>query len=113
MQIIGILNVTPDSFYDGSQSFGVEEAIARAEWMLHDGADIIELGGESTGPGSHDVSLDEERHRVMPALEAIRKAFPNARIAVDTCKAQIAKEVITADHQLPPNRPALLPARLQ
>ena len=96
VRIIGVLNVTPDSFYDGSRSFGVEEAIARAEWMLHDGADIIELGGESTGPGSSVVSLEEERHRVIPALEAIRKAFPHASIAVDTCKAKIAAEAIAA-----------------
>lgn len=89
-QIIGVLNVTPDSFYDGGQLPSVESAVARAGQMLADGADILEVGGESTGPGSSEVSADEELRRVVPVIEAIRRTFPDAALSVDTYKSPVA-----------------------
>ncbi|MEK7563064.1 MAG: dihydropteroate synthase, partial [Patescibacteria group bacterium] len=95
-QIVGILNVTPDSYYDGGKWNAVDAAVKRAGEMIAEGADWIEIGGESTGPKSKDVSLEEERLRVIPVIEAIRRAFPEAKIAVDTYKAAIASEAISA-----------------
>ena len=94
--IVGILNVTPDSYYDGGKWNAVDAAVKRAGEMIAEGADWIEIGGESTGPKSKDVSLEEERLRVIPVIEAIRRAFPEAKIAVDTYKAAIASEAISA-----------------
>ncbi|MDO8649229.1 MAG: dihydropteroate synthase [Candidatus Peregrinibacteria bacterium] len=92
--IVGVLNVTPNSYVDGGKYEGVDRALARASEMLKEGADIIEIGGESTGPNSPAVSLEEERMRVIPVIGAIRKAFPDARLSVDTYKASIAQEAI-------------------
>lgn len=90
VHIVGVLNVTPDSFYDGGALPSVESAVARASRMLADGADILEIGGESTGPRSPSVSLDEELRRVVPAIDAIRSQFPDASLSVDTCKSAVA-----------------------
>src|SRR4051812_37152406 len=70
--IVGVLNVTPDSFSDGGENFDSRRAISRAVEMAGDGADIIEIGGESTRPGSARVSLDEELSRLLPVLEALQ-----------------------------------------
>ena len=94
-QIIGILNVTPDSYYDGGKYDQVERAVRRAGEMLGAGADIIEIGGESTGPGSRDVPADGEAGRVMPVIAAIRRAYPDARLSVDTYKSAVAKEALS------------------
>lgn len=96
VMIIGALNVTPDSFHDGGRFTSIEAAMERATQMLADGADIIEVGGESTGPKSPDVSLDEELKRVIPVITAIRKKHPAVRISVDTWKAAVAQEAINA-----------------
>ncbi len=93
-QIVGVLNVTPNSFHDGGKYVGAESALAQAEKLVRDGADIIEIGGESTGPNSPGVSLDEERARVLPAIEAIRATFPAARLSIDTYKSSLAEEAI-------------------
>jgi len=90
-QIIGILNVTPDSFHDGGELKTVDQALRRAEQMLADGADILEIGGQSTGPNSTDVSLDEEERRVLPVIKAVHARFPQARLAVDTFKSEVAR----------------------
>ena len=92
--IVGTLNVTPDSFHDGGRFLSVQAAVERAGEMLLDGADIIEIGGESTGPTSQEVSLDEELSRVIPVVRGIKEAFPDAKISVDTWKALVAIEAL-------------------
>lgn len=93
--IMGVLNVTPDSFSDGGRFFSVEQAVAQAERMVAEGADIIDIGGESTRPGAETVPLDEERRRVLPVVEALaqRLAVP---LSVDTSKPEIMREVVAA-----------------
>jgi len=92
--IVAILNLTPDSFFDGGKYGSVDGAVAQARKFLEDGADILELGAESTGPKSPDVSIAEEKMRLLPALEAIRLALPDAFIAVDTYKSDIASAAL-------------------
>ena len=94
MRVMGILNVTPDSFYSGSRVGA--DVVARAEQMLADGADILDIGGESTRPGSDAVSVEEETRRVVPAIEAVKKALPQCVISVDTYHAQTAQAAINA-----------------
>ncbi len=94
-QIIGILNVTPDSYFDGGKYDSIEDAVRRAGEMLAEGADIIEVGGESTGPGSKDVSPDEELRRTIPVIRAIKERYPAARIAIDTYKSAVAREALS------------------
>jgi dihydropteroate synthase len=87
--VMGILNVTPDSFSDGGKFFNVNKAVERALQMVEEGADIIDIGGESTGPGSGNVPLDEEIKRVIPVFEKLR---PKTKVllSVDTYKHQVA-----------------------
>jgi dihydropteroate synthase len=94
--VIGILNVTPDSFYSGSRVGSVDEALRRTEKMLKEGAKIIDVGGESTRPGSDPVSEDEEKKRVIPVILAISEKFPEAIISVDTYKSSVAREAVEA-----------------
>lgn len=93
--IMGILNVTPDSFSDGGQFVAHDKAIARAKQMLADGADIIDVGGESTRPGSKPVSADEEKKRVIPVIEQLAKET-DAIISIDTTKSEVAKAALAA-----------------
>src|ERR1041385_6959221 len=81
--IMGILNVTPDSFSDGGQFLALDAAVARAEEMVAEGADIMDIGGESTRPGGEPVSADEEIARVVPVMEALSKRV-NTPLSVDT-----------------------------
>ncbi len=90
--IMGILNVTPDSFSDGGQFCAKAQAIAHAEKMFKEGADIIDVGGESTRPGADPVSLQEELDRVLPVLEELVKW--DVQISIDTSKSQVAKEAL-------------------
>lgn len=93
--IMGILNLTPDSFSgDGILSNHENDATHQAQWMLASGADILDIGGESTRPGSAPVNVDEELQRVIPAIYNIRKKFPDAILSIDTYKAQVAEEAI-------------------
>lgn len=94
LRIMGILNVTPDSFYSGSRVGA--DVVARAEQMLADGADILDIGGESTRPGSDTVSVEEEISRVVPAVEAVKKAVPQSIVSVDTYHAATARAAINA-----------------
>ncbi|GAA0138052.1 dihydropteroate synthase [Paenibacillus sp. YSY-4.3] len=94
--IMGILNVTPDSFSDGGRYNGAERAVAHALEMVRDGADIIDIGGESTRPGHAPVSLDEELDRVVPIVEAIHREAPHIPISVDTYKAEVARQSLAA-----------------
>ncbi len=93
--IMGILNVTPDSFSDGGQFFTLDSAVARAEQMISEGADIIDVGGESTRPGGEPVSAEEEIGRVVPVIEALVKRF-NTPISVDTTKSEVARAALDA-----------------
>ena len=94
VQVMGIINVTPDSFYAGSRKTGADAILEQAERMLEEGAAILDIGGESTRPGSDPVTAEEERARVLPAVTAIRKKFPEAVISVDTYRAALAKEAL-------------------
>lgn len=92
--VMGILNVTPDSFSDGGRFQALEFAVERAEQMIKDGVDIIDIGGESTRPGSPSVPVDEELRRVMPAIYALRElGYP---LSIDTCKTEVMREAIIA-----------------
>jgi dihydropteroate synthase len=93
--IMGILNVTPDSFSDGGQFFTLDSAVARAEQMIAEGADIIDVGGESTRPGGEPVSIEEEIERVVPVIEAlaVRTGTP---LSVDTTKSEVARAALDA-----------------
>ncbi|KPJ64595.1 dihydropteroate synthase [candidate division WOR-1 bacterium DG_54_3] len=93
--IMGVLNVTPDSFWDGGKFTEVEAAIARAKQMLEDGADIIDIGGESTRPGSEPVSAEEEKKRVLPVIERLANET-GALISIDTTKAAVAQAALSS-----------------
>jgi len=92
-QVMGILNVTPDSFSDGGHFFYMDSALKQARKMLQEGAEIIDIGGESTRPGAQAVSVQEELDRVIPVVEKIRAEFPIS-ISVDTSKAEVMREAI-------------------
>ena len=93
--IMGILNITPDSFYENSRAT-IEEVVAKAGQMLADGADILDIGGESTRPGSEAVAAEEEQARVLPVIEALRKAYPEAVLSIDTYRASTARLAVEA-----------------
>lgn len=96
---MGIINVTPDSFSgDGvmAKADPVQAAVTQAGLFLREGADILDVGGESTRPGSQPVDTGEELERVIPVIEAIRKAFPAALISVDTYRAEVARQALAA-----------------
>ncbi|HJS53428.1 MAG TPA: dihydropteroate synthase [Chitinophagaceae bacterium] len=88
--VMGIINATPDSFFGESRFSGVDEIVIQAEKMLNDGADIIDVGGQSTRPGSELISEDEEIKRVVPAIKAITERFPEAFVSVDTFYSAVA-----------------------
>ncbi|WP_223069005.1 dihydropteroate synthase [Paenibacillus caui] len=94
--IMGILNATPDSFSDGGRYNETDKAVAHALEMIEDGADIIDIGGESTRPGHESVSLEEELRRVLPVVEAVHQAAPHIPISVDTYKAEVARQSLLA-----------------
>jgi dihydropteroate synthase len=94
--VMGILNVTPDSFYEGSRIRGTDALLRQAEAMLQEGAAILDIGGYSSRPDAQDVSPEEERTRVIPAIRALRQAFPDCLISVDTFRARIAEEAVGA-----------------
>ena len=96
---MAILNVTPDSFSDGGMSFGIEEALRHAERCIAEGADILDIGGESTRPGSERVSNEEEMRRVVPVIEAIARRF-EIPISIDTSKAKVADAAIDAGAEI-------------
>ncbi len=93
---MGIINITPDSFYTGSRQVQLDNLLAKAEQMWQQGATIIDIGGQSTRPGSERVTVDEELKRVVPAIEALIKKFPGQLFSIDTFYAKVAKEVINA-----------------
>ena len=91
--VMGILNVTPDSFSDGGKFSTFETALAQVKKMIEDGADIIDIGGESTRPGADYVSVDDELARVIPLLKAIKSTF-NIMVSIDTSKAEVMSQAI-------------------
>lgn len=94
--IMGIINVTPDSFYSGSRKTIIDEVLRTAEQMLIDGAAILDVGGQSTRPGSEEVGQEAEMERVLPVIEAINQRFPQSFISVDTYYATVATEAVAA-----------------
>ncbi|MFK3869782.1 dihydropteroate synthase [Pseudoalteromonas rhizosphaerae] len=98
--IMGILNVTPDSFSDGGRYYQTDSAVIQAQKLLADGATILDIGGESTRPGAPDVSLEDELARVIPAIEAIRahsdSAVNDCIISIDTSKSEVMRQAILA-----------------
>ncbi len=97
--LMGILNVTPDSFSDGGQFNNLQSAIAQAQYMIDNGADIIDIGGQSTRPGAEQISFAEECNRVIPIIKAIRQQF-SIPISIDTTRAKIAQKAIAAGADL-------------
>jgi len=93
--VMGIINVTPDSFYEGSRTEG-DDILNKVGKMIAEGADIVDLGGQSTRPGSNSISPDEELGRVIPAIEKIKNAFPEAYISIDTYYSKVAEEAVNA-----------------
>jgi dihydropteroate synthase len=98
--VMGILNATPDSFSDGGRLAAPGDAATRARQMLAEGADLLDLGGESTRPGHAPVPAEEELRRVLPALAAIRRAAPGAVVSIDTRKAEVARAALAAGADL-------------
>ena len=92
--IMGILNITPDSFYDGGQITGVDSALRLAESMLIEGALILDIGGQSTRPGAKSINSTEEWKRIGPSLISIKKHFPDAIISIDTFHSDVAKNAV-------------------
>ncbi len=90
--VMGIINITPDSFYEASRVDSVDAVLCKAEQMIKEGADILDIGGQSTRPGSEQIKPDEELRRAIPAIEAILKSFPGTVISIDTFHASVARE---------------------
>jgi dihydropteroate synthase len=94
--VMGIVNVTPDSFSDGGMFEDAEAAVTYGVRLLDEGADVLDVGGESTRPGSDPVTDEEELARVLPVIEGLRREAPEAPLSVDTRKATVASEVLAA-----------------
>ena len=99
-RLMGIVNVTPDSFSDGGRFLAPDAALAHARELVAEGAEILDVGGESTRPGAEPVSPGEELRRVLPVLEGLAEAAPGAQLSIDTTKAQVARAAIAAGAQL-------------
>jgi len=95
--VMGVVNVTPDSFSDGGVNFSADDAIASARRLVEEGAVIVDVGGESTRPGSEGVPIDEELRRVLPVLEAVAGELP---VSIDTAKAEVARRAIELGAEL-------------
>jgi len=93
-KVMGIINITPDSFYKGSRKPGVDEAMLQAERMLAEGADFLDLGAYSSRPGADDISVQEEMDRLLPVVEVVVKNFPGAIISIDTFRAAVAEAAV-------------------
>ncbi|MFD0962071.1 dihydropteroate synthase [Paenibacillus chungangensis] len=94
--VMGILNATPDSFSDGGRYLGTDAAVAHAVAMVEQGADILDIGGESTRPGAEQIDQMEEERRVIPVIAAIRRELPHVPLSIDTYKAETAKAALEA-----------------
>ncbi|MDP2175028.1 MAG: dihydropteroate synthase [Bacteroidota bacterium] len=94
--VMGILNTTPDSFYDGGKHIDFFNALQKCEEMLNDGAKIIDIGGQSSKPGAQYISIEEELNRTIPLIEEIMNRFPNAIISIDTFQSKVAEYALMA-----------------
>lgn len=94
--VMGILNITPDSFYSGSRTATNDTILAKAEQMLQEGATILDMGGQSTRPGSTRLTAAEEAERVIPAIQHVKKNFPACFVSVDTYHSDVAREAVEA-----------------
>jgi dihydropteroate synthase len=94
--VMGIINTTPDSFYEGSRFMGDAGILKQAEKMLAEGADILDIGGQSTRPRSEQVPVEEELQRVIPAIESLHFNFPQAVISIDTYQSKVAAAAVAA-----------------
>ncbi|MCE2778552.1 MAG: dihydropteroate synthase [Algoriphagus sp.] len=100
-KVMGILNLTPDSFFEGSRvPTDKKSVLAEAEKKINEGADFLDLGGYSTRPGAADISIEEEIARVIPAISEIKKRFPDTLLSVDTFRSQVAKAAVEAGADL-------------
>ena len=95
-KVMGIINLTPDSFYAGSRKQGIDAALLQAEKMLTEGADFLDLGAYSSRPGADDISIQEETDRLLPVVEGIVNNFPDAILSIDTFRAKVAEAAINA-----------------
>lgn len=95
-RIAGILNVTPDSFWHGGRHPGVDDAITHAARLIEEGADLLDIGGESTRPGASGVPSDHEEARVVPVIEALSRRWPEVPLSIDTVKATVARRALDA-----------------
>ncbi|MGH9887723.1 MAG: dihydropteroate synthase, partial [bacterium] len=95
-KIIGIVNVTPDSFSDGGRLRTIDEARRRVDQLVAEGADVIDIGAESTRPGATPVALEEELRRLIPVVSAAAEAHPAVPVSVDTVKSRVAREALSA-----------------
>ncbi len=93
-KIFGILNITPDSFFDGGKYTNSKSILKQCEKMINDGADFIDIGAQTSKPGSKEISLTEELNRLIPFLEIITKEFPEILISIDTYRSQVAEKSI-------------------
>ena len=98
--VMGIINVTPDSFYSGSRYANLDEVLRKAEQMLTEGASLLDIGGQSTRPGSERISMEEEMNRVIQPVEAIIRRFPESIISIDTYYSRIARDAVNAGASL-------------
>ena len=99
-KIMGIVNVTPDSFSDGGKYFSVDDAVNHALKLIDEGADLIDIGGESTRPGSDPVSLEEELRRTIPVIKNIHQQGKDVIISIDTTKSEVAKQALDSGAQI-------------
>ncbi|MGM0635191.1 MAG: dihydropteroate synthase [Bacteroidota bacterium] len=95
-KVMGILNTTPDSFFDGGKYLDENKILLKAEQLLSDGADILDIGGYSSRPGAKTVSVEEEMNRTVPAIQLILDKFPDVIVSVDTFRSQVAEQAINA-----------------
>lgn len=95
-RIMGIINATPDSFFAGSRHQRTDDILRTAEQMLTEGADMLDIGGMSSRPGADIITVAEELQRVLPAIEAIHTAFPQAILSIDTVHAEVARQAVAA-----------------
>lgn len=94
--VMGILNLTPDSFFDGGKYLGEEQIIGQVNKMVNEGATIVDIGAESTRPGAQEISISEELNRLIPIVITVRKQFPSLIISIDTTKHEVAKAALDA-----------------
>jgi len=93
---MGIINVTPDSFYQGSRLMDPGAILQRAEKMIREGADLLDIGGQSTRPGAEELSAEQESDRVLPVIEQLSRQFPDTILSVDTWYSKVAREAVRA-----------------